>query len=246
MCRRRASTLIGNYFKLISLSGESQDCFDKVLASVAKDPRSTQNHVPGIAATNALFAGGLAAAICIERPDFVVLKVGCALAPVEYVVGRYMDKWNPKARGLNRNSGRRFGVDGKSRSFFAFGAINIGIGSRVDNDIARPRSDNSSDRTWGLLDQVPPAPVQRHRYCRQPPRLESLRRPGRFRLGEECALQALLADRPRRLAASCFDTSGCHQARLSMYHFTVVRSPDSNVFPGCQPSSALSFEKSIA
>ena len=102
--------------------------------------------MPGISNTDAMFARGLAATICVERPDLIVLNVGFALASVEYIIGGNMDEWDSTIPGFDCKSGRCLGVNGKSQVYFAFGAINIGISGRIDNDVPRPRFEGPSDR----------------------------------------------------------------------------------------------------
>src|SRR6188474_356026 len=102
--------------------------------------------MPGISNTDAMFARGLAATICVERSDLIVLNVGFALASVEYIIGGNMDEWDSTIPSFDCKSGRCPGVNGKSEVYFAFGAINIGISGRIDNDVPRPGFDGPSDR----------------------------------------------------------------------------------------------------
>ena len=91
-----------------------------------------------IAGANAAFPLGLAAAIGIERPDWILLDVGRALFSVEHIVGRNMDQRDTAPPGFRSNPGGRFSVDGKSQRFVALGVVDIRISGRIDDDVPWP------------------------------------------------------------------------------------------------------------
>ena len=96
--------------------------------------------MPPIAVANAVFPLGLAAAIGIERSDWILLDVRCALSPIEHVVGRNMDQRDSTLPGFHCNPGGRLGVDGKSQRFVrSRRRSTFGISGRVDDDVPWPR-----------------------------------------------------------------------------------------------------------
>ena len=201
--------------------------------------------MPPIAGANAAFPLRLAAAIGIERPDWILLDVRCALFSIEHVVGRKMDQRDSTLPGFHRNPGGRLSVDGKSQRFVGLGAVDIRIGGRIDDDVPWPDAISrataspsvKSRSTWpGATRSAPPI---RNRADLLPDLASSAKKKSAH---SSCTLRRQAA----AAGASCFANSGCHQARLSMYHCTVARSPDSNVCRGRQPSSVFNFAQSIA
>ena len=134
-----------------------------------------------------------------------------------------MNERNPAAPGLGRKSRRRLGVDGERNGFFAFGAIDVGIGGRVDDRAPRLRRDHPRDRT--RIFQIELSSTWRDH-------LDILGQGQRAKLLADLAGPAKKekAHRVTRSSwrgrggspASCADNSGSHQARFSRYHFTVA------------------------
>ena len=93
-----------------------------------------------------MLARELAAAIGIERVHRILFDIGRALAPVEHIIRRDMNQRNSAAAGLGRKPRRRLGIDGERSRFFAFGAVDIGIGGCVDDGAPGLGRDDPRDR----------------------------------------------------------------------------------------------------
>jgi hypothetical protein len=102
--------------------------------------------VAGIGCADALLAGELAAAIGVKRHGGVGFHIGRALAPVEHIVGRHVNKGNAAAACRHSETAGGFGIDSEGERLVALGAIDIGVAGGVDDCAPRLCRDQLLER----------------------------------------------------------------------------------------------------
>ena len=224
----------------VALGGKAQNRLDEILAVRAVDPGGAQDHVPRITGADATLARKLAAAIDIERRRSAsCLDIGRALAAVEHIVGRNVNQRNAVAPVSAASCAGASALTAKA-TLPRFRPVDIGIGGGIDDRIPRLGRDQPARSRADLSDRARRGSARqpRHPWAARARETPSPTWPVPPRRSMRIVTRSSWPGRGGA-SASCADSSGSHQARLSMYHFTVRARPDSNECCGDQPSSRL-------
>ena len=89
--------------------------------------------------------GQLGAAVGVERRRLVVFDVRRALAAVEDVVARKRDELGVRAVQRGDEVARAERVHGVGRLLVALGAVDVGVGGRVQHDVGREGAHGGRD-----------------------------------------------------------------------------------------------------
>ncbi len=128
--------LVGDHVERVAFGGQPQDGVDEVRAVPAVEPGGAQDPGPvGQLGAHGPLAGGLGPAVGAAGRDRGVLGVGLGRVAGEDVVGGDLQQPRPGRRaGAGQGRGAD-GVDGERRRLVGLGAVDVGEGRAVDDDV---------------------------------------------------------------------------------------------------------------
>ncbi len=132
--RGRAAALVGHHPQMRRALRRVQHGEHEILPRRRIDPGRAQDHRARARGQHRLFARQLARAVDAGRAGRVLLDIGCALEPVEYVIGRNVDKRHAGPRApLRRAAAGPSRLARIAASGSPLGLIDPGIGGGVDD-----------------------------------------------------------------------------------------------------------------
>ncbi len=131
----RRADLIADDEDLAVIGGEAQHRLDEVAAADAEKPRGADDEVALVGGCGRVLPGQLRAAVGRERRRLVGLDVGLALGAVEDVVAGDVDDAGAVLGGGGGHVARPLAVDRHRRLLGLLGAVDVGPGGAVDDDV---------------------------------------------------------------------------------------------------------------
>ena len=142
----RRADLVADDEDLAMVGGEAEHRLDEVGAAGAEQPGGADDEVALVGGAGRLLPGQLAAPVCRERRGLVGFDVGRALAAVEDIVAADVDDRGADQGGGRGDVARPLAVDPRRLLLGLLGAVDVGPGGAIDDDVGTLALDLGADR----------------------------------------------------------------------------------------------------
>jgi hypothetical protein len=130
----RAASLISHHLKKRLLPSQPHDRLHEIIPHMSIEPGCSNHQRVGTARQCGDFSLAFGLPIHINGMGHVLFTIGSRLGSIEDIVRRHIDQSRVKRRGGTGHKGSALGVHRHRTIGLAFGPIDIGIGTDMQND----------------------------------------------------------------------------------------------------------------